>query len=357
VALCLGPKVPFTGQRAPMNIQRLVSFVLVWSVMVCGILMGGPLTLFFDATSITLFMGVVGGGILWSHSPRNVLEAFGTVLSTGPVDAERSQRDHNTFIQLARLSSAVCWIGPIIGIIQILRQFEDPSAIGPGVAVIFLTILYGTAAGELVLRPAAAACLNQKRSSTEPSIGPISFHPRKLISVLLMGGLVTAGLGFSSPVQNFFDFTSMGMVTIATAIGLLLSHSASNVSQTLRSVFGPETMHPEHAEQGAAMFLRLAELAVATGFLGMLVGMTQMLQNLADPSAIGPALSVALLTMFYGVLLSELVFRPAATDCLKRGGIQAEGWFHRHPNRTVGILGPVLLVVFTWALMIMSLGL
>jgi flagellar motor component MotA len=257
---------------------------------------------------------------------------------------------------MARLSSAVGWIGPIIGIIQILRRLEDPSAIGPGMAVVLLTMFYGTAAGELLFRPAAAACLNGNGPSTWPSTGPIAFHPRKLISVLLMGGLVAAGLSFSGPIQNFIDFPSAGIVIVATILGLFVSHPASYVRQILRSVFGPETMHPEQAEQGAAMFHRLAELAVAIGFLGTMIGLVQMLQAMEDPSAIGPAVSVALLTMFYGILLSEVAFRSAATDCLKRGGVHIEDWRHRHPNRTLGIVGQLLFVVFTFALMLISLG-
>jgi flagellar motor component MotA len=339
-----------------MNVQRIVSFVLLCSLMVCGILMGAPLTIFLDATSIAIFMGVVGGGILWSHSLSDVLGAFGTFLGAGHVDAQQSRRDHNTFIRLARLSSAVGWIGPIIGIIQILRRLEDPSAIGPGMAVVFLTMFYGTAAGELLFRPAAAACLTGNGPSTGPSTGPIAFHPRKLISVLLMGGLVAVGLSFSGTIQNFIDFPSAGIVIVATLLGLFVSHPVSNVGQVLRSVFGPETMHPEHAEQGAAMFHRLAELAVAIGFLGTMIGLVQMLQAMEDPSAIGPALSVALLTVFYGILLSEVGFRSAATDCLKRGGVDIEEWRHRHPNRTLDIVGQLLFVVFTFALMLISMG-
>ena len=339
-----------------MNVQRMVSFVLLCSIMLCAILMGPPLTTFFDATSFTIFMGVVGGGILWSHSMSDVLGAFGTFLGAGPVDAQQSRRDHNTFIRLARLSSAVCWIGPIIGIIQILRRLDDPSMIGPGMAVVFLTMFYGTAAGELLFRPAAAACLTGNGPSTEPSTGPIAFHPRKLISVLLVGGLVVASLSFSGTIQNFFDITSAGIVIIATILGLFVSHPASNVRQVLRSVFGPETMHPEQAERGAAMFHRLAELAVAIGFLGTMIGLVQMLQNLEDPSAIGPALSLSMLTVFYGILLSEVAFRTAAADCLKRGGVQIEDWRHQHPNRTLGIVGQLLFVIFTFALMLISLG-
>jgi len=340
-----------------MNVQRMVSFVLLGSIMVSAICWGAPLIVFFDASSLALFLGVVGGGVLWSHSLSDVLGAFGTFLSTSPVDAKQAQRDHDTFIHLAKLSSAVCWIGPIIGIIQILRRLDDPSAIGPGMAIVFLTMFYGTAAGDLLFRPAAAACLTGNGPPTGPSAGPIAFRPRKLISVLLVGGLVVAGLGFSGKIQVFFDATSTALVVVATILGLFVSHTAAHVRQVLRSVFGPETMHPEQAEQGAAMFHRLAELAVAIGFLGTMIGLIQMLQNMEDPSAIGPAMSVAFLTMFYGILLSEVAFRTAATDCLKRGGVEIEEWRHRHPNRTLSILGQLLFVGFTYALLLISIGL
>jgi len=44
--------------------------------------------------------------------------------------------------------------------------------------------------------------------------------------------------------------------------------------------------------------------------IGTLIGLVQMLSQLSDPSSIGPAMAVALLTTFYGVLLSTLFFLP-----------------------------------------------
>ena len=43
------------------------------------------------------------------------------------------------------------------------------------------------------------------------------------------------------------------------------------------------------------------------GMIGTLIGLVQMLQSLSDPSAIGPAMAVALLTTFYGAVLAFLV--------------------------------------------------
>jgi len=60
------------------------------------------------------------------------------------------------------------------------------------------------------------------------------------------------------------------------------------------------------------VFKRMATYAPAFGMLGTLIGLIQMLSQLDDPSSIGPAMSVALLTTFYGSLLSSMFFLPIA---------------------------------------------
>lgn len=63
----------------------------------------------------------------------------------------------------------------------------------------------------------------------------------------------------------------------------------------------------------AVDFLRRAgDVAPAMGLIGTLIGLVRMLGNLADPSTIGPAMAVALLTTFYGAVLAHLVFIPLA---------------------------------------------
>ncbi|MDY0163944.1 motility protein A [Desulfobotulus sp.] len=60
------------------------------------------------------------------------------------------------------------------------------------------------------------------------------------------------------------------------------------------------------------VFKKMGAYAPAFGMLGTLIGLVQMLSKLADPSAIGPAMAVALLTTFYGSLLSSMLFLPIA---------------------------------------------
>lgn len=57
---------------------------------------------------------------------------------------------------------------------------------------------------------------------------------------------------------------------------------------------------------------KAAEVSPAMGLIGTLIGLVQMLGNLEDSSAIGPAMAVALLTTFYGAVLSYMVFSPLA---------------------------------------------
>lgn len=50
----------------------------------------------------------------------------------------------------------------------------------------------------------------------------------------------------------------------------------------------------------------------AFGMIGTLIGLVQMLQNMSDPSSIGPAMAVALLTTFYGSVIANVFTIPVA---------------------------------------------
>ena len=60
------------------------------------------------------------------------------------------------------------------------------------------------------------------------------------------------------------------------------------------------------------VFRKMASFAPAFGMIGTLIGLIQMLSRLEDPSSIGPAMAVALLTTFYGAIMANLIFLPIA---------------------------------------------
>ena len=54
------------------------------------------------------------------------------------------------------------------------------------------------------------------------------------------------------------------------------------------------------------------------GMIGTLIGLVQMLQNMSDPSSIGPAMAVALLTTFYGSVVANVFTLPVAVKIKQR---------------------------------------
>lgn len=52
------------------------------------------------------------------------------------------------------------------------------------------------------------------------------------------------------------------------------------------------------------------DVAPAMGMIGTLVGLVQMLGNMSDPKAIGPAMAVALLTTLYGAFIANVIAGP-----------------------------------------------
>ncbi|HJL15029.1 MAG TPA: MotA/TolQ/ExbB proton channel family protein [Sandaracinaceae bacterium LLY-WYZ-13_1] len=68
----------------------------------------------------------------------------------------------------------------------------------------------------------------------------------------------------------------------------------------------------ERHQRGQKLFKFMSSTAPSMGMIGTLIGLVQMLQSLDDPSSIGPAMAVALLTTMYGAVLAFLVCGPIA---------------------------------------------
>jgi chemotaxis protein MotA len=68
----------------------------------------------------------------------------------------------------------------------------------------------------------------------------------------------------------------------------------------------------ERHDFGAEIMGTMGAFSPAMGMIGTVIGLVQMLQTMEDPSSIGPAMAVALITTFYGALLANLVFNPMA---------------------------------------------
>ena len=75
---------------------------------------------------------------------------------------------------------------------------------------------------------------------------------------------------------------------------------------------------------GQSILTAMGTFAPAFGMIGTLIGLIQMLTTLDDPSRIGGGMATALITTFYGSVLANVVFLPAAGKLKVRTGLELQ---------------------------------
>ncbi|HPS54848.1 MAG TPA: MotA/TolQ/ExbB proton channel family protein, partial [Sedimentisphaerales bacterium] len=94
--------------------------------------------------------------------------------------------------------------------------------------------------------------------------------------------------------------------------GLQMLVDGSN-SESIRDMLEMEIQHlQERHATGKKILEFMGAAAPAFGMIGTLIGLVQMLCNMSDPSSIGSGMAVALITTFYGAIISNLVCIPLA---------------------------------------------
>ncbi len=158
-------------------------------------------------------------------------------------------------------------------------------------------------------------------------------NTRKVIALVAIVGLVVRGILHGSPLLIFVDAPAMLTVFGLTALGDLGAHSSAQrhaAFRALRDSFRSEpdqTLDAQSALHAHAYYCRMGELALGAGAVGVLIGLIPLFSGLDDPTLIGPALASALLALFWGLFLSELLFRDAAASCASYAlspGVQSE---------------------------------
>lgn len=69
---------------------------------------------------------------------------------------------------------------------------------------------------------------------------------------------------------------------------------------------------------------KFGSMGPAWGMIGTLVGLVCMLQNMSDPSSIGPKMAVALITTFYGSMLANWICTPTANKLQANNDVEIQ---------------------------------
>jgi len=71
-------------------------------------------------------------------------------------------------------------------------------------------------------------------------------------------------------------------------------------------------------KDGWEIFNQAGAFAPAFGMIGTLIGLIQMLSDLADVGSVGPKMAIALITTFYGAVMANLFFIPMTVKLKRR---------------------------------------
>lgn len=207
-------------------------------------------------------------------------------------------------------------LATLVGLVSGISIIAAAILIGSEADVFFsipaLMIVFGGTFAATLIKFPLSHCLSAMKVAFHAFRGEQLEHPLKLISIANHLAEIVRRDGIlaidEEPVEN--EFLKKGLDLAIDG------HPSEFVQKVLREDM---EMSSYRHEVGQRIFRAIGESAPAFGMIGTLVGLVQMLVNLQDPKAIGPAMAVALLTTLYGALLAHLIALPIADKLELRG--------------------------------------
>ena len=196
-------------------------------------------------------------------------------------------------------------IGLILGSIVVAVAVMLGSGFAPFVNVPGFLIVIGGAFSATLIRFPLKACLRSFGTALKQAFKEEVDSPLELIELAQHLATVARKKGLIA-----LEDEAVNNALFAKGVQLCVDgHEAELVRSILRNEIHTSIRRNEVGER---VFRALGDAAPAFGMIGTLVGLVQMLITLSDPSSIGSAMAVALLTTLYGALLANLLFIPIA---------------------------------------------
>ena len=129
---------------------------------------------------------------------------------------------------------------------------------------------------------------------------------RKKISISLFLLLILEQLYIGSNPLIFIDVVSLIIFLSVILFAVLTKHGVKSFKQFFISI-----------EERDRISRSVMTSSIFAGIIGYIVGMILMLSNLSDPSAIGPAMAISLLTVFYGLFFYLIFYISSNAKAIK----------------------------------------
>jgi len=199
-------------------------------------------------------------------------------------------------------------LGTVIGLVLIIALLAGAMAMGVGVGAYIdipsVLIVIGGSIGALMIsfKPAQMKKFTKVfMIAIKPPEEDVAELIKKLVSYSSKArkdGLLALE-GDANNEENSF---------LKKGLSMAIDGSEPDTIRALLEIDMEETSKRHKAH--SAIFSQWAGLAGAMGMIGTLIGLVAMLLNMADPSAIGPSMAVALLTTMYGAMIGNIFGAP-----------------------------------------------
>lgn len=187
----------------------------------------------------------------------------------------------------------------------VLIPYADPLAAAFVIGGTALTIAIRTPRADLVRGFRALLTLPRRPFSAEPGLEQVA----ALARIARRHGVLT------------LDRSRIDDPDIAAAIAAIVDGAGPEaVGDALNHSNDART---ERHLAAADMWSAVAELAPALGMVGTLVGLVQMFMAMTDPTAIGRAMAVSLLSTLYGAVVAAVIAMPIAGRLRRMARIEA----------------------------------
>ena len=297
--------------------------------------------------------------LLWVHySPAQCSAALR--VAWGDELGPDSALTHMTVLSvLRRMILAGGMIGAMVGLVQMLHHLDDPSKIGPAIAISLLSVLVALMFAEFCVSPLIhriAARSDVGGGQASPASPGVQRSTDRFLFLGLSLALVPGVLTVYGGLGALCDLPSATLVLGSTVFFTLLNFTPADVSKAFSAAVGETSVEPGEAARYVPILSTIRTIALAAGMVGTGIGLVKMLMLLDDPRTIGPAISVALLCSLYALVLSELVLSPLID----------RSWALAHPSSppterlpaSMGswVIGFGIMVTLIFFLLIYSIG-
>ncbi|MBX9795370.1 MotA/TolQ/ExbB proton channel family protein [Sphingomonas sp.] len=192
-----------------------------------------------------------------------------------------------------------------IDTISSLAPFVDPAALGIVAGGTVAAVILRTPARDLARAIGALRVLVRHNFRADPLIEQVGAF-----------GRIAARHGVLS-----LDRSVIADPDVAAAVAAIVDGGdAAAVTRVLNEARLART---ERHLAAADMWAGAADIAPAMGMVGTLIGLAEMFRSMTDPSAIGGAMAVALLSTLYGALIANLVALPIAGRLRRAARVEA----------------------------------